>query len=242
MKTTAKKTWKPSYATPSRKRLNTIVRATIATSTMGGMMLMAAPAMAVPGGGANTECGDGYTFLSKFDNLSGMSFSWTSGTAVDKVIVKAGTGSKELLVDGATSGNVDSSGMTNRGGQQPAISHVTLCVADDVEDPEVEDPEVEEPQIAPVTVNAVTPATAVEAPVVEAAVVEAPAVVAVPAAATVAAPAPATVAVPAAATIPTAVPAGGGSTQTDFPIWGVAMIAAAALAAAGAGTRLLKNN
>jgi hypothetical protein len=51
----------------------------------------------------------------------------------------------------------------------------------------------------------------------------------------------ASVDVPAAATLPSAVPAGGGSTQTDFPVWGVAMIAAAALAAAGAGSRLLKN-
>ena len=38
--------------------------------------------------------------------------------------------------------------------------------------------------------------------------------------------------------------AGGGSSapQTDFPLWGIAMVAAAALAAAGAGSRLLKSD
>jgi hypothetical protein len=52
------------------------------------------------------------------------------------------------------------------------------------------------------------------------------------------------VAVPAAATLPASVPAGGGSSAPtqDFPIWGAAMIVAAALAAAGAGMRLAKSD
>ena len=47
-------------------------------------------------------------------------------------------------------------------------------------------------------------------------------------------------AVPAAANVPAAVNAGGGSSApaSDFPVWGVAMIVAAALAAVGAGVRL----
>ena len=82
-------------------------------------------------------------------------------------------------------------------------------------------------------VDVQAPAAAViEAPVVEVAAVALPA--------TVAAASPATVAVPAAATLPAAVPAGDGSTQTDFPVWGIAMIVAAALGAAAAGSRLLK--
>jgi hypothetical protein len=48
--------------------------------------------------------------------------------------------------------------------------------------------------------------------------------------------------VPSAATLPSAVPAGGGSTQTDFPVWGIAMIVAGALAAAGSGSRLLRSD
>jgi hypothetical protein len=64
--------------------------------------------------------------------------------------------------------------------------------------------------------------------------VVAAATVAVPAAATV----PTHVKVPAKATLPSAIPAGDGSTAPDFPVWGVAMIAAAALVAAGASTRL----
>jgi hypothetical protein len=48
-----------------------------------------------------------------------------------------------------------------------------------------------------------------------------------------------TVAVPEAATLPSAVPAGGGATQTDFPVWGAAMLALAAISAVGAGYRLL---
>ena len=89
-------------------------------------------------------------------------------------------------------------------------------------------------------------------------VVSAATSVARPAAATVAKPAPAKVAVPGAvtagvasaasvptaATLPSAVPAGGGSSapQTDFPVWGIAMVAAAALVAAGSGSRLLKSD
>ncbi len=70
------------------------------------------------------------------------------------------------------------------------------------------------------------------------------ATVAIPATVTTTAPEVATVAVPESATIPAAVPAGGGSSAPtqDFPFWGAAMIAAAALVAAGAGSRLLKND
>jgi hypothetical protein len=48
--------------------------------------------------------------------------------------------------------------------------------------------------------------------------------------------------VPTSATVPSAVPAGDGSSQADFPLWGVMMIAAAALAAAGAGASFRKND
>jgi hypothetical protein len=45
---------------------------------------------------------------------------------------------------------------------------------------------------------------------------------------------------PTVVTLPAAVNAGGGSSAptSDFPVWGAAMIVAAALAAAGAGVRL----
>ncbi len=50
MKSNAKKSWKPSYRTPSRRRLNALVRGSIAVSTMGGAVLMAGPALATSGG------------------------------------------------------------------------------------------------------------------------------------------------------------------------------------------------
>ena len=71
-----------------------------------------------------------------------------------------------------------------------------------------------------------------------------PTAVNIPAAATTAGANPASVSVPQAATIPTAVPSGDGSSApgSDFPVWGIAMMVVAALAAAGAGTKALASN
>ena len=85
---------------------------------------------------------------------------------------------------------------------------------------------------------------AAEAAAVLAATAETPTAVTVPEAATVAKPAkkPAKVNAPAAATVPAVVPAGDGSSLPQTPMVALLVLAAAAVAAAGAGMRLIGSN